>query len=99
VLITIDAGPTVTLEDPDDFTAFSIACREGLTDDDRTSAVARLGRAAGPDHVFVTTESLADLAGSRAADQDWQSGLAKMTAYAQSKGWVDEQGGIRAHIQ
>ncbi len=49
--------------------------------------------------MFVAVESLTDLAGSRAADQDWQSGLAKMTAYAQSKGWLDEQGGIRAHIR
>lgn len=99
MLISVDVGPLVTLEDPDDFTAFSISRRQGVSDDDLAEAVARLGRASGQDHVFVSVEALTSLAGSRAADHDWQSGLGRMTTYAQSKGWVDKQGGIRAHIE
>lgn len=48
MLITIDAGPTVALEDPDDFTEFSIVRRAGVADDDLATAVAALGRTAGP---------------------------------------------------
>jgi hypothetical protein len=86
LIITIDAGPTVTLENPDDFTAFSINRRRGLTDEDLAKAVMQLGRPAGPDHAYVTIEALTGLAGSRAADEDWQSGLVRMTTFARSKG-------------
>lgn len=49
-------------------------------------------------HSWVEPNELAALAG-RADDPDWQRQLAGMMSYAQSKGWLDEQGRIRAHVE
>ncbi|MEX7469183.1 hypothetical protein AB4Z39_05655 [Mycobacterium adipatum] len=51
-----------------------------------------------PAHSWVQPGQLAALAG-RDDDPDWQQKLAGMVSYAESKGWVDEQGRIRAHVQ
>lgn len=48
--------------------------------------------------LWVDPAALTDLAG-RAGDQEWQDKLAGMVAYAQSKGWVDERGRVRAHVE
>jgi hypothetical protein len=51
-----------------------------------------------PSHSWVDPTDLAALAG-RTDDPDWQQKLAGMVAYAGSKGWLDEQGRIRAHVE
>jgi hypothetical protein len=51
-----------------------------------------------PSHSWVEPGGLAALAG-RADDPDWQQKLAGMISYAESKGWLDEQGRIRAHVE
>lgn len=51
-----------------------------------------------PSHSWVDPADLTELAG-RADDQDWQQKLAGMISYAESKGWLDEQGRIRAHVE
>lgn len=94
-----DGGTSIALENPDDFTAFAISRGQGLTAERLSSAVARLGRPEGNGHVHVSVEALTDLAGARAENEEWRAGLEKMIAYARSKGWVDEHGGIRAHIE
>jgi hypothetical protein len=55
--------------------------------------------AARPSHTWVHPDALRSMAGERADDPDWAAGLAKMVAYAESKGWVREDGAIRAHIE
>lgn len=49
-------------------------------------------------HSWVSPDDLTELAG-RADDPDWQRKLAGMITYADSKGWLDEHGRIRAHVE
>ncbi|MGV9914683.1 hypothetical protein ACWEWD_20565 [Streptomyces tendae] len=102
MFIRIDStgeGFSTVLAEPDDFTAFAVRLGPGLDEEQVSSAVARLGRAEDADHVHVPVEVLTELAGDRADDLQWRSGLDGMTAYARSKGWLDAHGGIRAHIE
>ena len=50
-------------------------------------------------HAFVDRSTLRALAGERAQDADWLRRLDEMLAYAASKGWADEAGATRAHIE
>jgi len=100
MIINIDtrqAPAVVTLQDPRDFGAFHVAAQGGDASafDD---AVRRLG-AAGPEgHVFVRRDALERLAGELAQDPDWRRSLDGMLEYAASKGWLDEEGAIQAHV-
>ncbi|MPY55668.1 hypothetical protein [Streptomyces spongiae] len=49
-------------------------------------------------HTWVKPDTLTNLAG-RAEDDAWQDKLAEMIAYAERKGWTDEQGRVRAHVE
>lgn len=49
-------------------------------------------------HSWVDPADLTALAG-RAGDPEWQQKLAGMVSYAESKGWLDGQGRIRAHVE
>jgi hypothetical protein len=49
-------------------------------------------------HSWVHPDDLTALAG-RGGDAQWQQNLAAMIGYAQSKGWTDEAGRIRAHVE
>lgn len=87
-----------TLEEPDDFTAFSVAAPTGTAD--------ALDRALGPvgtydgEHVWVERDALVDLAGESGADSAWRDGLAAMIDYARAKGFLSEDGtAIRAHVE
>jgi hypothetical protein len=46
----------------------------------------------------VDPVALRALAGP-AADERWDEGFAGMCAYAAGKGWVEADGGVRAHIE
>ncbi len=50
-------------------------------------------------HAFVDRETLLALAGDRALDPGWVAQLDAMLAYAASRGWVDDAGATRAHIE
>jgi hypothetical protein len=50
-----------------------------------------------PEHAWIAPGALTELAG-RAGDE-WRRNLAGMLAYAASKGWCDEAGRVRAHIE
>jgi hypothetical protein len=98
MIITVDTtnpSPRVSLDDPENFGAFSIAAtgtREAFG-----KAVAGIGRYDG-DHVFVRPDALRALAGALAQDDTWSSKLDGMMNYAEQHGWVDGDGAIRAHI-
>ncbi|MCV7356647.1 hypothetical protein [Mycolicibacterium fluoranthenivorans] len=49
-------------------------------------------------HSWVDPADLSELAG-RGGDAEWQQKLAAMIDFARSKGWTDESGRIRAHIE
>lgn len=99
MIITIDTtnpSPLVSLDDPENFAAFSVAAsgpRDAFAD-----AVAGIGRYDG-EHIFVRPEALRGLAGALAQDDAWSSKLDGMISYADQHGWVDGDGAIRAHIE
>ncbi len=51
-----------------------------------------------PPHANIPVETLKSLAGDLADDREWQTGLERMLAYANEKGWLSEAG-IAAHIE
>jgi len=101
VVIVIDLSEDrVYLRDPDDFGRFSVDVEGGgpssLADVVHRSGLGRL-RDDG-EHVVVDPIALRALAGA-AATPEWDDGLAAMVAYATSRGWVEPDGGIVAHIE
>ena len=49
-------------------------------------------------HSWVDPGDLTELAG-RGGDAQWHQNLAAMIGYARSKGWTDDTGRIRAHVE
>jgi hypothetical protein len=101
VVIVIDlAEQRVYLRDPDDFGRFSVVVAGGgaaaLADVVHQSGLGRV-RDDG-EHVVVDPIALRALAGTNATPA-WDDGLAAMCAYAATKGWVEDDGGIVAHIE
>lgn len=98
MLIRVTPTGEVVLEEADDFRRFSIrfdpAARGAAAAED---ALARIARPDG-EHAWVAEEALRALAPCR-GDPAWAAGLAGMIAFARKHGWVDDQGGIRAHIE
>jgi hypothetical protein len=90
ILLTPDSPPA--LADPDDFQAFSVEAAPGAD-------LSTLGRADGETHVFIAPAALRGLPGARPDDAAWAASLDAMLAYAQSKGWTDEAGHVRAHVE
>jgi hypothetical protein len=90
--------PVVVLEEPDTFTEFSVHVAGPVEDERLRGVLAGLGRPYDGTHTFIDVESLKRLAGSRATDADWLASLDGMVGFAASRGWVDEGGGIRAHV-
>ena len=99
MLIVIDLGDAgMSLRDPADFTRFSVAT-EGEGDLDAAVRAGELGRVADDgEHVVVDPGALRALA-EPVADAAWEEGFAGMCAYAASKGWVEADGGLLAHIE
>jgi hypothetical protein len=100
--IVIDLSEArVLLQDPADFTRFSVGVEGGSEGDggDVAEVVrqAGLGRLKDGEHVVVDPVALRALAGPAATDE-WDEGFAAMCAYAAGKGWVEPDGGIVAHI-
>ena len=97
IVITTDPD-AVILDEPDVFTSFAVTAPADATAD----LDARLGPIGTYDgeHVWVDREELAALAGPKATDPDWQSGLAAMVDYARKSGFLSEDGtAIRAHVE
>jgi hypothetical protein len=82
----------LVLDGPDAFDRFDIVAgpEADLT---RLGAVADNG-----EHVFVAPDTVRALAGE-AVTPEWEERFAGMVGYAASKGWLDEVGRIRAHVE
>jgi hypothetical protein len=50
------------------------------------------------EHAYVGVGAIRELAGSRGADPEWESGFQQMVQYARSKGWMRE-GSVRGHVE
>jgi hypothetical protein len=99
MIIVVDlAESRVLLQQPDDFGRFSVAVEgEGdLAEVVRQSGLGRLKDDG--EHVVVDPVALRALAGPAATDE-WDEGFSGMCAYAAGKGWVEDDGGIIAHIE
>jgi hypothetical protein len=95
IVIDLSEG-RVLLQDPADFTRFSVGV-EGEGDLAGVVREAGLGRLKDDEHVVVDPVALRALAGPAATDE-WDEGFSDMCAYAAGKGWVEDDGGIVAHI-
>ncbi|MFD9552360.1 hypothetical protein ACFWBG_33685 [Nocardia salmonicida] len=89
----------VKLVEPDNFTGFRVAFA-GERRADLARALAPYGRLADDgNHAFISRRGVEALAGERATDAAWRTSLDEMIGYAVSRGWTDESGFIRAHIE
>jgi hypothetical protein len=89
--------PVLKLRDADDFTAFKLVVigeAAGLAE-----AIVPLGRLADPEHAYLRPDAVAALSGEGAAEAGWRKRFDGMLAYAAAKGWADERGDVRAHIE
>jgi hypothetical protein len=97
--ITKDATELV---EPENVTAFSVVCPDGLGHDDLAASVRRAGLGEllpGDTHLMVRVDAIRRHAAGRVGD-NWESDLSGMLAYAAKKGWTNETGAsIRAHIE
>jgi hypothetical protein len=95
--VNLDAAGQATLKEPrvlDDFKVVALGRDAELL---RPADFAELGQLeAGGGHVWVDR---AWLRSAGPADADWQAKLAAVIAYAETKGWCDAAGRIRAHIE
>lgn len=53
----------------------------------------------GAEHAHVAPDTVRALAGAHGEDPGWCEQFEGMLAYAASKGWVREDGAIRAHVE
>lgn len=60
-------------------------------------AIARIGSRDGAGHVRISPAVLRFLSGLAGAEE-WERGFSAMLSYAASKGWLDDQGRVRAHL-
>ena len=98
MLIRITLSGEALLEEPGDFRRFSIRFDPGSRG--TAAAEAALAGVARPDGdaAWVRPEALRRLAPG-GGDAAWQRGLDGMVAFAATRGWVDEAGCIRAHVE
>jgi hypothetical protein len=100
--ITVNAAtdpPGVSLEEPWEFGRFAVRLHSAPTRAELDAAVEGLGTMADDEHVFVDIVVLKALAGPLVRDPGWTAKLDGMVAFASSKGWLDEHGRIRAHLE
>ena len=87
----------ITLVAPEDVKGFKLVAPAGLTGDALATALGEAGRLVG-EHAWISPAWVRAASGL-AGDAAWEKGFAGMVAYATTKGWVDDTGAIRAHIE
>jgi hypothetical protein len=93
VFIEVDGGGPARLADADNFRAFSVVV---AGDPDVAEALAGLGTVDG-EHAWLDPGAVKALAGE--VGERWHADFDAMIAYATSKGWTDDGGRVRAHIE
>ncbi len=94
MLFRIAVDGALALEGPANFRQFAIMLSADAPAD---AALARLGRRDGA-HIWITPAAIRALLPTP-PDRAWEEGFAAMLAFATTRGWVDEAGAIRAHIE
>ena len=103
MIVHVHEDSSITLEEPDVFTAFSVRAPSlaPVAVLAAFGADARAGEEASGDagHVWIAIGRLHAL-GSTHGAADWREGCDAMIEYAKSKGWVDATGRfVRAHVE
>src|SRR5262245_10941680 len=98
-IITTRTGAPPTLAEPDDFRHFSVVTPGPADAATLARAAGALGRTDGDSHVFVDAATLRALPGARPDDAEWATSLDAMLAFAHSRGWLDDAGMVRAHVE
>lgn len=95
MLISVRLGRASVLRDPAVFTSLKVlvACEQDATLSGRMDC-GRLD--ADGVHVWVSPDWLR---AAGPADAAWRQGLAAMLDFASTKGWLDAEGRVRAHIE
>jgi hypothetical protein len=96
----VDLAGSTSLVDADNFRAFSVVVKgEPAQHEPLVEALSDLG-SVDPDgeHVWLDGAAVKRLAGADAGEK-WHADFDNMVGYAQSKGWTDDAGRIRAHIE
>ena len=95
---TTSEPPGVTLEDPEDCTAFSVRVRGVRAALGPALEAAGVGRMDG-EEALIGVEAVRRLAGA-SVGASWDADFAAMLDYAEGKGWIAEEGrSIRAHVE
>ena len=98
LIIHVHSDSTISLDDADTFTAFSVTAPGR----DQAAIVAAFGadaKAGEEGHVWIQIQRLHAL-GREFGGAKWRDGCDSMIEFARSKGWVDELCGLlRAHIE
>lgn len=91
--------PAVELRERNNFRELSIRVTGEADADQLSAALAGDGRLDDDAHAYLEVAALRALAGDSARNEDWQNSFDGMIGYARSKGWVDQGGAVRAHIE
>jgi hypothetical protein len=86
------------LVEPDNFRDFKVVAE---TAKDRLEEVGEALKAAGAGAVDAGHAWISEawLRANKSGEAAWDEGFGKMLEFARSKGWVDDKGNIRAHIE
>ena len=85
------------LDAPDDLKAFKLVVADNLQGEAIADALGSAGQLDG-DHAWISPDWLRQASG-RTGDAAWIQGFEAMLAYAAKKGWVNQAGAIRGHIE
>ena len=94
--IHLTSAGAITLREPADFRRLDVLV-DPQDDAQLARSIARIGRREDETHVRLAPAVLRFLS-PQAGETDWETGFAKMIAYATKAGWVDDHGEVRAHI-
>ncbi|MGK0741303.1 hypothetical protein ACSHWG_05405 [Leucobacter sp. Z1108] len=89
----------IQLLDPENFREFSVILASSEPIEALNDHIQSIGRLEGEGHLFVDKNALIELAGNLGTSAAWLENLEAMTTFAESKGWTDASGAIRAHIE
>jgi hypothetical protein len=93
-----DDGTRVSLEEPDDCRRFHLVCEIDLDLLGDTLVEANVGSLEDDDTALINPEAIVRAAGGRVG-ADWGERFGAMVEYAETKGWVTDDGNVRAHVE
>lgn len=94
--VHLNNAGAITLREPSVFNHLDVLV-DPQSPERLEQTIARIGRRDGADHVRLQPSVLRFLS-SHAGSAEWEAKFDAMIGYAASKGWLDEQGRVRAHL-